>query len=456
MLRNEWATSISTGSVSSTSFRNITINTASNACIVYSSTSGGAGTDIFGTVSPNSIVYTTNTALQKFYRTSTRSFNTTYVAVEMLQCKQALTNCSAQLPNFTGNDRVYVIIQVLFTSNLAITGHNVTFQIGSGSATSLTVNSGVTFSLPGSILMQQGSTLTNNGTISAAGNISYSIFGYLNYIDIQNNGLFNVYGKITQPQTSFSRIYNNSNGIINLFGDYSKDQNSWFYNSGIFNLYNSEVKSNANSDNVFENSINGIININNKINPTKLIKLIGLNLTNNFLLKPGSQFIVSNSNMLIENSHGILEIEGLLSIQDGNLDYVSGGATINIPDGGELYMFDTDNNKDGVLDLSNGGINLTVDGEAYMEGITVNNGGGSTINVQDGGEVFIGNVGLYTGLNNNEIKVFSGGTLYYCGNKTPVDEKMGVIYSGGTLNYANGYYTTETPGSQLDFYSKWH
>ncbi|HOS85153.1 MAG TPA: hypothetical protein PK199_09580, partial [Bacteroidales bacterium] len=337
---NEWATSISTGSVSSTSISVTLPSTpASNACIVYSSTSGGAGTDIFGTVSSNSIVYTTNTALQNFYRTSTRTVSTqtyVYCSGDVHNANNwKLTNCSGTaLPNFTGNDRVYVInnTSATLTSNLAITGHNVTFQIGSGSATSLTVNFGVTLSLPGNILMQQGSTLTNNGTISAAGNISYS-FGNLKYIDIQNNGLFNVYGTITQPQTSFSRIYNNSNGIINLFGDYSKDQNSWFYNSGIFNLYNSEFKSNANSDNVFENSINGIININNKINPTKHIKLIGLNLTNNFLLKPGSQFIVSNSNMLIKNSYGILGIEGLLSIQDGNLDYVSGGATINIPDG---------------------------------------------------------------------------------------------------------------------------
>lgn len=455
---NEWATSISTGSVSSTSISVTLPSTpASNACIVYSSTSGGAGTDIFGTVSSNSIVYTTNTALQNFYRTSTRTVSTqtyVYCSGDVHNANNwKLTNCSGTaLPNFTGNDRVYVInnTSATLTSNLAITGHNVTFQIGSGSATSLTVNFGVTLSLPGNILMQQGSTLTNNGTISAAGNISYSNFGYLNYIDIQNNGLFNVYGNITQNGGSFSRIYNNATGILNLYGNYTKDQNTWFSNSGLWNIYSGSFSSTSNSQNYFTNEIGGIVNVYNKLAQTKSVIFNNIFTSDGFYNKVNSIFNVENANIVITAS-GTLPLEGKIQIQDGNLLLYTGGLTINISDEGGLYLIDSDNNSDGIIDLNWGGITLNNDGEAYVEGLKASVGGGTTINVNDGANMFIGNVGLYTGINNNSIQVYNGGNLYYCGNKTPVNEQLGTIHTGGTLNFALGYYTTETPGNQGDF-----
>ncbi|OQA96485.1 MAG: hypothetical protein BWY22_01711 [Bacteroidetes bacterium ADurb.Bin217] len=455
---NEWATSISTGSVSSTSISVTLPSTpASNACIVYSSTSGGAGTNIFGTVSGNSIVYTTNAALQNFYRTSTRTVSTqtyVYCSGDVHNANNwKLTNCSGTaLPNFTGNDRVYVInnTSATLTSNLAITGHNVTFQIGSGSATSLTVNFGVTLSLPGNILMQQGSTLTNNGTISAAGNISYSNFGYLNYIDIQNNGLFNVYGNITQNGGSFSRIYNNATGILNLYGNYTKDQNTWFSNSGLWNIYSGSFSSTSNSQNYFTNEIGGIVNVYNKLAQTKSVIFNNIFTSDGFYNKVNSIFNVENANIVITAS-GTLPLEGKIQIQDGNLLLYTGGLTINISDEGGLYLIDSDNNSDGIIDLNWGGITLNNDGEAYVEGLKASVGGGTTINVNDGANMFIGNVGLYTGINNNSIQVYNGGNLYYCGNKTPVNEQLGTIHTGGTLNFALGYYTTETPGNQGDF-----
>lgn len=455
---NEWATSISTGSVSSTSISVTLPSTpASNACIVYSSTSGGAGTDIFGTVSSNSIVYTTNTALQNFYRTSTRTVSTqtyVYCSGDVHNANNwKLTNCSGTaLPNFTGNDRVYVInnTSATLTSNLAITGHNVTFQIGSGSATSLTVNFGVTLSLPGNILMQQGSTLTNNGTITAAGNISYANFGYMNYIDIQNNGLFNVYGNITQNGGSFSRIYNNATGILNLYGNYTKDQNTWFSNSGLWNIYSGSFSSTSNSQNYFTNEIGGIVNVYNKLAQTKSVIFNNIFTSDGFYNKVNSIFNVENANIVITAS-GTLPLEGKIQIQDGNLLLYTGGLTINISDEGGLYLIDSDNNSDGIIDLNWGGITLNNDGEAYVEGLKASVGGGTTINVNDGANMFIGNVGLYTGINNNSIQVYNGGNLYYCGNKTPVNEQLGTIHTGGTLNFALGYYTTETPGNQGDF-----
>lgn len=142
-------------------------------------------------------------------------------------------------------------------------------------------------------------------------------------------------------------------------------------------------------------------------------------------------------------------IEGTLIIEDGNFTINQGGLPIIVTETGGLYLYDTDNNTDGILDLNNGKLDLTINGEAYVEGAKTTNGGGSTINVN--GEMFIGNVGLYTGLNNNALLVHNGGDLYYCGNKTPLNEQLGTVHSGGTLHYAGGYYSYETPGNQGDF-----
>lgn len=455
---NEWVTSISAGSVSSTSV-SVTLPSApaSNASIVYSTTSGGTETNIFGTVSGNSIIYTNNAALQNFYRTSTRTVTTqTYVYCGgnvHSTSSWKLTNCSgANIPNFTGNDRIYVMnnISATLSSNLTITGHNVIFRIGSGSATSLTVNSGVTLSLPGNIEMQQGSTLTINGTVTALGNLSYSNPAYMNYIDIQNNGLFTIYGNITQNGGSFSRIYNNATGIINLYGNYSKDQNTWFSNSGLFTIYNGSFSSTNNNENYFTNEIGGIVNIYNTLTPTKSVTFNNIFTSDGFYNKSNSLFNVVDANIIITAS-GTLPLEGKIQVQDGNLLLYTGGLTINISDEGGLYLLDSDNNGDGIIDLNWGGITLNNNGEAYVEGLKASVGGGTTINVNDGANMFIGNVGLYTGLNNNSIQVYNGGNLYYCGNKTPVNEQLGTIQTGGTLNYALGYYTTETPGTQGDF-----
>ncbi|HRS18639.1 MAG TPA: T9SS type A sorting domain-containing protein, partial [Bacteroidales bacterium] len=158
---------------------------------------------------------------------------------------------------------------------------------------------------------------------------------------------------------------------------------------------------------------------------------------------------VENSNIVITAS-GTLPLEGKIQIQNGNLLLYTGGLTINISDEGGLYLIDSDNNGDGIIDLNWGGITLNNNGEAYVEGLKAS-GGGTTINVNDGANMFIGNISLYTGLNNNSIHVYNGGNLFYCGNKTPVNEQLGTIHTGGTLNFALGYYTTETPGNQGDF-----
>ena len=73
-------------------------------------------------------------------------------------------------------------------------------------------------------------------------------------------------------------------------------------------------------------------------------------------------------------------------------------------------------------------------------------GGGNQITVANGASMFIGNIGLYTGLNNNYLTVNNGGTLNFCGNKTAGADGVGKIDAGGTLNYALGYYSLQSPG----------
>ena len=168
-----------------------------------------------------------------------------------------------------------------------------------------------------------------------------------------------------------------------------------------------------------------------------------------FVLEENSTFSVVDADITLSGWNPSFIIEGDLIIEDGNLTINQGGLPITVSETGGLYLYDTDNNGDGIIDLNNGAVNLTVNGAVYVEGAKTTNGGGSTIAVN--GEMFIGNVGLYTGLNNNALSVNSGGDLYYCGNKTPLNEQLGVVNSGGTLHYAGGYYSYETPGNQGDF-----
>jgi len=333
----------------------------------------------------------------------------------------------------------------------------------SGSGSSVVVGNGaaIDFSIPGGIIMTVNGTLSQkaNSTVNVTSGSALTInddYIFLdkvnsNYQTLNNDGYLTINGNLSQPSGSFSVINNNSTGLLTLNGDFSKGQNTWFYNSGNFNINSGSMDIISNYQNVFENLTGGVLTIDNSASPGNSLYFDNINFNTGFVMDVGSTVMLINTDLDISNGAGTLTVEGELIIEDGDLNYTSGGATLNVPDTGGLYIYDTDNNGDGILDLSNGGIAMNVDGEVYIEGLTVNNGGGSSINVTDGGEMFVGNVGLYTGLNNNEITVYSGGILNYCGNKTPTNENMGTINAGGTLNYASGYYTTETPGSQDDF-----
>lgn len=428
--------------------------------IGWSATSGGGLTSLGGTVYLHEIRYATPSVLRNYYGITTRTlspityyYNGTGNLHSHTSWGTSTDGTGTNPPSdFVRDDATYVIrntSSVSLSAHWTIGGHNTKLQVGNGSSLAFTVASGVSVSISGTLALNQNASVTNNGEITIFNNLVYENHGHMQYQDIYNNGTIDIYGNIIQSSGSFSRIYNNAIGVINLYGDYFKGQNTWFYNSGLFVLRNGQFHSQGNHENAFTNQSGGVVRILNSEQPHKNVFWDNINASTSFFLDADSEFTLVDTDMLLTGWSPSFTIAGNLIIQDGNFTINQGGLPITVTETGGLYMYDTNNNGDGVLDMNNGDVNLTVNGEAYVEGLKTSIGGGSNIAVN--GEMFIGNVGLYTGLNNNAIHVNNGGILNYCGNKTPLNEQMGTVYNGGTLNYAGGYYTTETPGDQGDF-----
>ena len=148
---------------------------------------------------------------------------------------------------------------------------------------------------------------------------------------------------------------------------------------------------------------------------------------------------------------------GNILIEDGNLQIgrsSQGGGDFTIQQTcGSIYLNDTDNSGDGILEcVGGGGYHITVEGTLYAMGITVADGAsGCDFTVAEGGTVFIGNIGaivpdyswVFT------IKVDAGGTLFYCGNRTAGADGIGT--NEGTLYYAGNYYFQTDPVEEEDF-----
>lgn len=336
---------------------------------------------------------------------------------------------------------------VTVSSNWSITGANTTLQIGDGTnPTALTIASGISVTTSGNVLLQCNSTLNLSATsiFTIAGNVTTSACG--SAITVSNLGTINVSGTLTQPAGSNSTITNGITGIINVNSDYTKGQNTSFVNYGHFNITNGNFYSDNNSANTFNNKNGGIVLIDNTLAPNKIETLANINFSNGLVLESGSRFSLINTNLTATGS-GNWDIAGILSIQDGDMTYSAGGSDITIALTGAIYLYDTDNTGDGVLKMNWGGQALTVNGVFFAEGLQIPTGGGTAVTVASGANMFIGNIGLYTGSNSNDLVVQNGGVLNFCGNKSAGADNVGTVNPGGTLNYALGYYTTQTPGS---------
>jgi hypothetical protein len=425
--------------------------------------SAGAYTSIKGSVQGTTTIFNSNVTTFSFFVLGTRSTTpTTYYyrgsgdIHNVANWTTSSNGVGGTSPtNFTSDDVTYIVTNtssVSLTANFAISGANSVLQIGNGSSTTtLTVPNGYTLSNTGNISFQRYGTLTvnNGGTVTTNANIVFAT-PYANGQTIHNSGTINIAGNLIMQQGSFATINNYATGVINLLGDFHKDQYTWFYNAGLLNVTNGNFTTNNNFQNVFENQSGGYVLIDNTNAPNKSVTFTNLNFSEGFDILEGSTLKVVNSNVNFTGG-SVFDVAGDFIVENGNLKFNAGGSTINVTSTGGLYVYDTNNSGDGIVDFSDGGIGFNVTGIAYVEGLTVANGGGTSITIPNGGEMFIGNIGLYTGFNNNTLTVYSGGTLNYCGNKTSGADNLGVINAGGLLNYALGYYTTQTPGTQSDF-----
>ena len=363
--------------------------------------------------------------------------------------------------NFSSNDATYIVTNtaaVTLSSNWTISGSNSLLVIGDGtSATNLSVTSGTSLITSGSMSLKCNSTFTtaSNATVTVNGDFGIADFGASTCgstkpITINNSGTLSVNGDLLQPINSYSTINNTTTGTINITnGNYSDgDATTKFNNAGNLNLTTGFFTLTQQA--VFTNLNGGNVKIDNTAAPLDSVLFQYLNFPTSFISDAGSTFSVIGVNLYISGS-GAMPIDGSIAVDGGNLNINAGGATLNIASTGTVAVFDPSNSGKGLLNMSYGGITLNDAGNLYANGITYPSGGGSSISVQSGGNAFIGNIGLVTNGNSNQIAVLSGGTLNYCGNKTAIGDNLGTVASGGVLNYALGYYESQTPGAQGDF-----
>lgn len=456
---SEWKVDIQQGTVEASASVALSSALSNTSSIQASNTSGSGYVDLYGSRLDTTIVHANITSLYNFYKVGTRivSPKTYYYTSGSINNPNSWNTSSNgsgyNLPNFTQNDVTYIINKdVTTTTDLYIEGSNSILRIIDRK---LTVNNNIFVN--GSIDLESSATLDIKNSASVY--VTNTIMA--NYGNTAHNGnrVIDNYGTLTVGNgfnmsknglQSFT-FTNESTGIFNLHGNFTRGQDTYFTNKGISNICNSNILFSGNSQLKFTNAAGGIFNVFNDNDPTKKFTILNVNLSDNLEFQYGSDFNLYSTNFHIGSAYGILTVKGNMYLQDSNFDIPSGGATITVDQFASLYMFDTDNNGDGVIDYMNGGLKLNVHGTVYTEGVKVSNGGGTEFKIKDEGTMFIGDVGLHTGLNNNSLTVENGGTLNYCGNKTPHGENLGSILFGGTLNYAQGYYTTQTPVNQGDF-----
>ena len=180
----------------------------------------------------------------------------------------------------------------------------------------------------------------------------------------------------------------------------------------------------------------------------------------------GSSFVVKHSDVKMEYKGNLADkayIAGDVIVEDGNMSWGrtvgnNGGSFTLEQNCGNIYLVDTDNSGDGILEcLGKEGYQINIEGTLYAMGIVINdvtnpgnNGGGREFHVKDGGAVHIGNIGAsvaeFTWL--FQFIIENGGKMYYCGNRTAGPDGLGENH--GILYYAGNYYVTD-PITEQDF-----
>ena len=179
-----------------------------------------------------------------------------------------------------------------------------------------------------------------------------------------------------------------------------------------------------------------------------------------------STFLVKHADMVMKYKGNISNSEGLncpawiggnIIVEDGNMQVgrsEQGGGTFTLEQTcGNIYVTDTDNSGDGILECNGGGgYSVNVAGTLYAVGLSVSGAAsGSSFNVKDHGTVYIGDIGAMVTPYSWQfsVNVQSGGTLYYCGNRTTGGDGIGA--NAGDLFYAQSFYQSSTPYNEHDF-----
>ena len=179
-----------------------------------------------------------------------------------------------------------------------------------------------------------------------------------------------------------------------------------------------------------------------------------------------SYFVVKHSDVKMDYKGNLSDqasIGGNIIVEDGNMSWgrttgSNGGEFTLEQTCGNIYLKDTDNSGDGILQcLGKEGYKIYIEGSLHAMGIVINditdpnnNGGGREFHVKDGGSVFVGNIGAsvaeYTWL--FKFVIEHGGKMYYCGNRSAGPDGLGENH--GKLYYAGNYYITD-PITEQDF-----
>lgn len=372
--------------------------------------------------------------------------------------------------SFTEDDATWIIEcnATVSTNPLSITGSNVVVILEENAR--LNVNNTTAFA---SFRQVEGSMVN----ISAQKQFTvYGTHEVGHYAGVNNYGTFNTYSK-TFAIDYGAFVNNYSEGTWNMYNSAlqvsssdgsSNSKSGHVVNYGNINMTNSSLYVSGRFTDVKNEDgavwiIDNTMSANNKSVVFDNVEFRVNNNSNQYVsMECGSAFYVKHSDMTIW--YGGMEdndafINGDIIVEDGNMlvrRKAQGGGNMNIVGGGcgSIYLLDTDGSGDGILTIQgSGGSHFNVKGTVYAMGIVTQGGSGDEINVQNGGFLFIGNLGatlsqyswVFT------IKVEKGGTLNYCGNRTAMGDNVGS--NAGTLNYAESFYESglDNPLHQGDF-----
>lgn len=372
--------------------------------------------------------------------------------------------------------------------DLAIGGSNtrVVFNIKSGDV--LTIDADVNFPI---VDHQQGFVnVSKNGTLSIMNSFTmrdvHNTSNKGNRTTIKNDGVLNIYNSSLNLTDSY--ILNN--GTINMTNvdismesgamwsgtmeNNDRNNHARFVNNGIVKMYNGAltVKGGTAWATNLRNNEGAVWLIDNTATPYKKVVFSGVefwktNATNPVVgdvryvyFECGSSFMVKGSDVDVNytgNDNGChAYLEGELVVYDGNLTVQrasSGGGNFTVKECGSIHLVDTDNSGDGVFEVDgSSGWQVNVEGSLYAEGIVnKSNGSGNKFNVNDGAEIFVGDIGVTsTGTFSWDfsLDVQKGAVMNYCGNRSSGSDAIGK--NEGTLNYAGSFYENSSPIEQGD------